>query len=61
MYTLIIYERGLDDSVLVKFQSMQQVLDFLSLLNLSLNADIWVQLSYERRAECKYDETKQDG
>jgi hypothetical protein len=57
MYTLIIYEREMDNSVLVKFQSMQQVLDFLSLLNLSLNPDVWVQLSYERRAEKIYDET----
>lgn len=57
MYTLIIYERGMDNSVLVKFQSMQQVLDFLSLINLPLNPDIWVQVSYERRADCKHDET----
>ena len=61
MYTLIIYERGMDNSVLVKFQSMQQVLDFLSLLNLSLNPDVWVQLSYERRAEKIYDETEPHG
>lgn len=57
MYTLIIYERGMDNSVLVKFQSMQQVLDFLSLLNLPLNPDVWVQVSYERREDCKHDET----
>lgn len=57
MYRLLLYEGILDDNVEVKFQSIQQVLDFLSLLNLSFNTEIWIQLSYERREDCKYDET----
>lgn len=61
MYTLIIYEHGMDNSVLVQLQSIQQVLDFLSLLNLSHNTNIWVQLSYERREDTKYDETQSHG
>ena len=60
MYRLLVYDE-LDDNIEIKLQSMQQVLDFLSLLNLSFNKDLWIQLSYERRADCKYDETKQDG
>lgn len=60
MYRLLVYDE-LDDNIEIKLQSMQQVLDFLSLLNLSFNTDLYIQLSYERRADFKYDETKQDG
>lgn len=57
MYRLLLYEGTFDENIEIKFQSMQQVLDFLSLLNLSFNTEIWIQLSYERREDCKYDET----
>ena len=57
MYRLLLYEGTFDENIEIKFQSMQQVLDFLSLLNLSFNTEIWIQLSYERREDCKHDET----
>lgn len=60
MYRLLVYEGVLDESIEIKFQSMQQVLDFLSLLNLSFNTNIWIQLSYER-SKLHNDEAKQDG
>lgn len=60
MYRLLVYDE-LDDNIEIKLQSMQEVLDFLSLLNLSFNTDLYIQLSHERRANYKYDETQQDG
>ena len=57
MYHLLIYSEETSNNVEVLLLSMQQVLDFLSLLNLSFNTEIWIQLSYERREDCKHDET----
>ena len=61
MYRLLLYEGTFDENIEIKFQSMQQVLDFLSLLNLPLNPEIWVQVSYERREDTRYDETEPHG
>lgn len=46
MYHLLIYSDETSNNVEVLLKSMQQVLDFLTLLNLSLNTDLWIQLYY---------------
>ena len=61
MYHLLIYSEETSNNVEVLLLSMQQVLDLLTLLNLSMNTDLWVQLYYERRADCKHDEIKPHG
>lgn len=61
MYHLLIYSEETSNNVEVLLLSMQQVLDLLTLLNLSLNTDLWIQLYYERRADTKYDEIKSHG
>lgn len=61
MYHLLIYSEETSNNVEVLLLSMQQVLDLLTLLNLSMNTDLWVQLYYERRADTKHDEIKSHG
>lgn len=58
MYHLLIYSEETSNNVEVLLLSMQQVLDLLTLLNLSMNTDLWIQLYYERRADYKHDEIK---
>lgn len=60
MYHLLIYSEETSNNVEVLLLSMQQVLDLLTLLNLSLNTDLWVQLYYER-SKTHNDETKSHG
>ena len=60
MYHLLIYSEETSNNVEVLLLSMQQVLDFLTLLNLSLNTDLWIQLYYER-SKTHNDETKSHG
>ena len=60
MYHLLIYSEETSNNVEVLLLSMQQVLDLLTLLNLSLNTDLWIQLYYER-SKTHNDETKSHG
>lgn len=60
MYHLLIYSEETSNNVEVLLLSMQQVLDLLTLLNLSLNTDLWIQLYYER-SKSHNDETKSHG
>lgn len=49
MYHLLIYSEETSNNIEVQLLSMQQVLDLLTLLNLSLNTDLWIQLYYDKK------------
>lgn len=62
MYILRIYEwQEPWISITMIFTSQTEILDFISLLHLSQNDDIGIEIHYERREDTKYDEIKSHG
>lgn len=61
MYNISIYDNETGYAIEIKLSTQTEVLDFISLLSLSINDHIFISISYERREDTRYDETESHG
>lgn len=58
MYNISIYDNETGHAIEINLSTQTEVLDFISLLSLSRNDNIFISVSYERREDTRYDEAE---